>query len=69
MRWNVKWTNRAGSIFHPISADTAHIDKEVVSIGVDSRVEIWSKADWESYNESPELDSELIAGKMEGLGI
>ena len=47
----------------------AHIDKEVVSIGVDSRVEIWSKADWESYNESPELDSELIADKMEGLGI
>ena len=47
----------------------AHIDKEVVSIGVDSRVEIWSKADWESYNESPELDSELIAEKMEGLGI
>lgn len=41
----------------------AHIDKEVVSIGVDSRVEIWSKADWESYNESPELDSELIAEK------
>ena len=47
----------------------AHIDKEVVSVGVDSRVEIWSKADWESYNESPELDSELIAEKMEGLGI
>ena len=47
----------------------AHIDKAVVSIGVDSRVEIWSKADWESYNESPELDSELIAEKMEGLGI
>ena len=37
--------------------------------GVDSSVEIWSKADWESYNESPELDSELIAEKMEGLGI
>ena len=47
----------------------AHIDKEVVSIGVDSRVEIWSKAGWQLYNESPELDSDLIAEKMESLGI
>ena len=47
----------------------AHIDKEVVSIGVDNRVEIWSKAGWQLYNESPELDSDLIAEKMESLGI
>lgn len=47
----------------------ARIDKEVVSIGVDDRVEIWSRAEWEIYNESPELDSELIAENMKGLGI
>ena len=47
----------------------AHVDKEVVSIGVDSRIEIWSREEWEKYNQSPELDSELIAEKMEGLGI
>ncbi len=47
----------------------ARIDKEVVSIGVDSRVEIWSEAEWENYNLSPELDSDTIAEKMESLGI
>ena len=47
----------------------AHVDKEVVSIGVDSRIEIWSREEGEKYNQSPELDSELIAEKMEGLGI
>ncbi|MCI8284239.1 MAG: division/cell wall cluster transcriptional repressor MraZ [Firmicutes bacterium] len=49
--------------------DHAKIDREVVTIGVDNRIEIWSGAEWESYNMSPELDSELIAEKMESLGI
>ena len=31
-----------------ISADTRISIREVVSIGVDSRVEIWSKADWKA---------------------
>lgn len=47
----------------------AKIDKELVTIGVDSRIEIWSREEWEAYNDSPELDSESIARNMEGLGI
>ena len=53
----------------PVLREHTRIDKEIVSIGVDRRIEIWSRAEWEKYSMSPELDSELIAEKMEGLGI
>ena len=41
--------------------------KEVVVIGVSSRIEIWSKSKWEEYNS--EQDSDDIAEKMSMLGI
>ncbi|MGL5381365.1 division/cell wall cluster transcriptional repressor MraZ [Clostridium sp.] len=46
----------------------ACIEKEIVSIGVLTRVEIWSKEKWEQYNES-DIDYDLIATKMIDLGI
>lgn len=46
----------------------AHIEKEVISIGVSNRVEIWSKNQWDNYNES-EINMDEIAGKMLELGI
>lgn len=46
----------------------ASIEKEIVSIGVLNRVEIWSKEKWEQYNES-DVDFESIAEKMSDLGI
>lgn len=46
----------------------ASIEKEIVSIGVLNRVEIWSKERWEGYNES-DIDFDLIAEKMSDLGI
>lgn len=47
----------------------AKIDKELVTIGVNERVEVWSKAEWDDYNMSPEMDSDAIAIKMEDLRI
>ena len=47
--------------------DFAELTKEVVIIGMDSRIEIWSKEKWEEYNASQ--DSEDIAEKMTFLGI
>lgn len=47
--------------------DFAMLKKEVVIIGVSSRIEIWSKEKWNEYNESQ--DSEDIAEKMSFLGI
>lgn len=46
----------------------AGIEKEIVSIGVLSRVEIWSREKWQEYNNS-DVDFESIAEKMSDLGI
>lgn len=48
--------------------DYAGIDKEVVSIGVSNRIEIWSKEKWEEYNSS-NIDFDDIAEQMSDLGI
>ena len=46
----------------------ANIKKEIISIGVMSRIEIWSKENWEEYNNS-NIDFDEIAEKMSELGI
>ena len=45
----------------------AELEKDVIIVGMDSRIEIWSKEKWESYND--EQDSDDIAEKMTLLGI
>lgn len=45
------------------------IDKDAVVIGVSNRVEIWSKEEWEQYNDDDDLSYESIAEKMAELGI
>jgi len=46
----------------------AGLQKEIVSIGVSTRIEIWSKDKWDKYNES-DIDFDEIAEKMSELGI
>ena len=46
----------------------AGIEKDIVSIGVLNRVEIWSEGKWREYNES-NIDFDSIAEKMNDLGI
>ena len=46
----------------------AGILKEIVSIGVLSRIEIWSKEKWSEYN-AQNIDFNEIAEKMTELGI
>ena len=45
----------------------ANLVKDVVVIGVSNRIEIWSKENWNSYNDNQ--DSDDIAEKMSMLGI
>lgn len=47
----------------------AKIDKELVTIGVLSKIEIWSKQEWDNYNEGANLGPEEIAEKMAEFGI
>jgi MraZ protein len=46
----------------------ADIKKEIISIGVSTRIEIWGKEKWEEYN-SQNIDYDAIAEKMSELGI
>lgn len=47
----------------------AKLIKEAVIIGVASRIEIWSKEEWDRYNNDDSLSYDNIAEKMAELGI
>lgn len=47
----------------------AGLEKQIVSIGVVDRVEIWSKDRWESYNNDENFVDNCLAEKMAELGI
>lgn len=55
-------------VIPPNLKEYASIEREIVSIGVLTRVEIWSKDKWLEYNDS-NVDYESIAEKMSDLGI
>ena len=47
----------------------AHLEKEVVLVGVLDRVEIWDKAKWEENNTVIEDNMDDIASHMEEVGL
>lgn len=54
-----------GRILLPANLRTyAGIDKEVLIVGVSSRVEIWSKTKWEEYSQKAEESFEETAEKL-----
>lgn len=62
-------TDKQGRVLLPQNLkEYAGIEKEIVSIGVLTRVEIWSKGKWLQYNEE-DVDFDSIAEKMSDLGI
>lgn len=62
--------DKQGRVVIPQSLrEHAGIEKDVVIIGVSTRVEIWSTENWDNYNDSLGLSYEDIAEKMQELGI
>lgn len=62
--------DRQGRILIPsMLRDYARLEKDVVVIGVSTRVEIWSGTAWKEYNEATGSDYEAIAEKMENLNL
>lgn len=60
--------DKQGRILLPaVLREFAGLEKEVVFVGVGSRIEIWNKATW--LEKSVYDDMEEIAENMEGLGI
>ncbi len=49
--------------------DSAGLTKEVVIIGVGTRIEIWDKEKWNNYNNDENISVEDIAENMTMLGI
>lgn len=60
--------DKQGRILLPASLrEFAGLDKDVVLVGVGSRIEIWSREKYES--EGGDLDMDGIAASMESLGL
>ncbi len=47
----------------------ANIDKEIVIIGVGTRLEIWNKESWTNYSSEENISADEIAENMTMLGI
>ncbi len=60
--------DKQGRILLPAGLrEFAGLDKEVVLVGVGSRIEIWSKDKWDAINEDDNMDA--ITSAMESLGL
>ncbi|MDR0948306.1 MAG: division/cell wall cluster transcriptional repressor MraZ [Lachnospiraceae bacterium] len=60
--------DKQGRILLPVNLRTyADLEKDVVLVGVGSRIEIWSKENWETADADNDMDS--IALSMENLGL
>lgn len=47
----------------------SRLEKDAVVIGVSTRLEVWSKTEWDNYNNDDNLSYDSIAEKMAELGI
>lgn len=47
----------------------AGLEKEVITVGVGTRIEIWNKEKWTNYNSEENISADDIAENMEMLGI
>ncbi len=62
--------DKQGRVLLPANLrEHSKLNKDAVIIGVSTRVEIWSKEEWDSYNEDDSLSYDNIAEKMAQLGI
>lgn len=60
--------DKQGRILLPAGLrEFAGLEKDVVLVGVGSRIEIWSSERWESMSSDENMDD--IAAAMEGLGL
>ena len=62
--------DKQGRLLIPsVMREYANIDKDLVSIGVGERVELWSKEEWESYNNQDAFDEDAFVEKMSAIGV
>lgn len=60
--------DKQGRILLPANLrEFASLEKDVVLVGVGSRIEIWSRENWVNMDADSDMDD--IAAAMEGLGL
>jgi len=57
------------TLIPPMLREYANLNKDLVIIGVSTRVEIWSQEKWDNYSEAEDLEADVLAEKMAELGI
>lgn len=63
-------TDKQGRVVLPQNLrEYAQIDKELVIIGVGSRIEIWSSSIWANYNQTAAASYESYAESLVDLGL
>jgi MraZ protein len=63
-------TDRQGRMIVPQDLkEYAKIDKDLITKGMLTKIEIWSRPVWEIYDEETNLSPDEIAGKMIEFGI
>ncbi len=62
--------DKQGRVLVPANLrEHASLIKDAVIIGVSTRIEIWGKEEWDTYNDDDSLSYDNIAEKMAELGI
>ncbi|WP_058485634.1 division/cell wall cluster transcriptional repressor MraZ [Defluviitalea phaphyphila] len=62
--------DKQGRILIPNNLRTySNLEKDVILIGVLNRIEIWSKKNWDAYNNDDNFDANDLAENMQELGI
>ena len=62
--------DRQGRFLVPVNLRAhAKLQKDVVLIGISNRIEVWSKAEWDRYNEEITPSVSSIAETLVDLGI
>ena len=62
--------DKQGRILIPaVLREFAGLEKDAVLVGVSSRIEIWSRSNWESISDVDIEDMDNIAEHMEDIGI
>lgn len=63
------WDKQGRVLLPPNLREYAQLDRDVVVIGVATRIEIWSKESWAAYNEKISPTVTQIAETLADLGI